>query len=511
MLKKIRTGTSLVIFVLLTCYFLDFAGILPDKLYNLTLIQFIPALLALNIGVMLALTGITLLAGRIYCSSVCPLGIFQDIISHIARHTFQKKKKYGYRKINHLLRWLVVTSVVVLFFLGFSLLVDIIDPYSAYGRITVHLFKPIYLLGNNLLAYIFNSFGNYTFYRTEILMLSVSAFVIGLLTFLLIAFLAWKYGRLYCNTICPVGTVLGFIAKFSFFKVRIDASKCNHCGLCAAKCKSSCINAQEARIDYSRCVDCFNCLDHCHQQAISFDFRRKEQSPERTEATVNTHKRQFLLTGLTGILTLPSLLAQEKTKLASGELREKSLVRQTAISPPGAISTEHLLRHCTSCHLCISKCPSKVLKPAFMEYGVGGMMQPLMYFEKGFCNFDCTVCSSVCPSKALKPLTKEEKHLTQVGKVIFIESLCVVYKEGTNCGACSEHCPTQAVKMLPYKDGLTIPFIDQDICVGCGGCEFICPARPHRAIHVEGNRVQERAKAFTHEQKEETEVTDFGF
>lgn len=182
-----------------------------------------------------------------------------------------------------------------------------------------------------------------------------------------------------------------------------------------------------------------------------------------------------------------------------------------AISPPGSVSAEHLLKRCTACHLCVAKCSSKVLKPAFMEYGVRGAMAPMMHFEKGFCNFDCVDCSNVCPNGALIPLSVEQKHRLQVGKVVFKPEICVVHTDGTSCGACSEHCPTQAVKMVPYKNGLTEPFIDEDICVGCGGCEYICPVRPQRAIYVKGNKVHQQAKAFVVEKKEEQEITDFGF
>ena len=108
-------------------------------------------------------------------------------------------------------------------------------------------------------------------------------------------------------------------------------------------------------------------------------------------------------------------------------------------------------------------------------------------------------------------LAVEEKHRTQMGRVVFVEDICIVHTEGTNCGACSEHCPTQAVKMVPYKDGLTIPLIDPDICVGCGGCEFICPVRPYRAIYVEGNAIHQEAKAFIDEKQEDIKIDDFGF
>ncbi len=221
---------------------------------------------------------------------------------------------------------------------------------------------------------------------------------------------------------------------------------------------------------------------------------------------MDEEKRKFLLAGVTAAIATPALLAKEN--LLDGG---KSYTRQTPISPPGALSTERFQNRCSSCHLCISKCPTNVLKPAFTEYGIGGVMQPTMFFEKGFCNFDCTICSDVCPNDALKSLTKDEKHKTQMGHVVFIEDICIVPTKHQSCGACAEHCPTQAVKMIPYKDGLTIPTINTDICVGCGACEFICPVRPHRAIFVEGNEVHVEAKPFITETKKEIKIDDFGF
>jgi ferredoxin len=488
-LSRLRVAISLIIFSLLTFYFLDFAGILPTEVHVLGSIQFIPAWLSHNAYAIVFLIILALLFGRVYCSFICPMGVFQDIASRCS-----KNKKFIYRKNNPLLRWSVLAIFLVLFNLGFTIAVGLLDPYSAYGRIAVHIFKPVYMAMNNALAYIFNHFGNYAFYQTEIAMLSIFSFAVALFTFAVIGVLAWAKGRLYCNTICPVGTLFGFLNKFSLFKIRINGDKCISCGVCEKKCKAMCIDAKAKTIDYSRCLNCFNCLGSCNKKGIFFSACKNKP---KVQQTVDKGRRRFLLTGLTAAIAAPAVFAQAKIG--------------NAISPPGALSAEHLLKHCTSCHLCISKCPSKVLKPAFMEYGTRGMMMPLMYFEKGFCNFDCTICTNVCPNNALTPLTVEQKHRLQVGKVVFIPEQCVVNTKGTSCSACSEHCPTPAVKMIPYKNGLTIPFVDAAICVGCGGCEFICPVRPSRAIYVEGNIVHQQARAFDVEKKEEKEITDFGF
>ena len=509
-LRIFRIIISVICFSLITFFFLDFSGLLPNTFHILAHFQFIPALIALGSGIsiliLLSLLVLTLLFGRIYCSSLCPMGIYQDIVGWISKKTARKKKRYKFKKAQNILRWSIVALTILTFFSGFSLFIGLLDPYSAYGRMATHLFKPIYAAGNNVLASVFNHFGNYSFYKVDISILSISSFIIALLTLFSIGFLAWKYGRTYCNTICPVGTLLGFLSKYSIFKIQIDAEKCNHCGSCATKCKAYCIDSKAQTIDYSRCVDCFNCLDSCSRNALKFAPNKALSKKQETPADLK--KRQFLTTVLFTGVTAPQVFAKKK----HAELSNKgNHVRQIPISPPGAISAEHLQKHCTSCHLCISKCPSNVIKPAFLEYGIGGMMQPMMFYEKGFCNYNCTICTDVCPNAALKPLTIEEKRLTQIGKVVFIEEICVVHTNETNCGACAEHCPTQAVKMIPYKGELTIPKITTEICIGCGGCEFICPVRPHRAIFIEGNPVHLAALPFEDEEKTEVVIDDFGF
>lgn len=516
MLKTLRVSASIVLFALITFYFLDFAGLMPNGFHWLAHIQFIPALVSGSFIILAVLILLTLLFGRIYCSSICPMGVYQDIVSWVSkRRLFSKKRKrYTYSKAKNILRYAVLVVTIVTFFVGFPVLLGLVDPYSAWGRVVTNVFRHVYAGGNNILESIFTSFGNYTFYKVDIVILSISSFIIALVTLFAIGFLAWKYGRTYCNTICPVGTILGFVSKFSLFKVRIDEDLCNSCGSCVMKCKASCIDSKNHAIDHSRCVDCFNCLNSCSKNAIRYTpslLRKKWENhvAEPIPAT-DKNKRQFLLTGLTTAVVAPALYAQGKAAKLTGD---DKYIRKNPISPPGALSAQHLSDHCTSCHLCISRCPSNVIKPAFMEYGLGGMMQPMMNYDKGFCNYNCNVCTDVCPAKALVSLTQEEKHMTQIGRVTFHKEICVVHTDETNCGACAEHCPTQAVSMVPYDkaEGLTIPSINPEICVGCGGCEYICPVRPYRAIYVEGNPVHQQREAFQEEKKQDIVIDDFGF
>lgn len=516
LLRRVRVVLAVVMLGLITFFLVDFAELAPG-LGALMRIQFVPAFFAHSMGILGALLLLTFLFGRVYCSVICPLGIWQDVLEWLAKRGKKKKRfRYAYRKPNRVLRYSILGVVVLALVINMTVVVGILDPYSMYARISVNLFKPLYLWMNNLLAGVLTSFDSYALYVLEVTIRSVISFVVALVSLLVVSWLAFRYGRLYCNTICPVGTVLGFVSRYSLVKIHIDKDACTSCKLCEKRCKASCIDSTNKEVDASRCVACFNCVgDTCKQNAISYRYvgrrKKKKQTAEELAAAtpaakpVNEGRRAFFTA--TGAVASTALLA--KAQKATAHRRGRSYKKKHPISPPGSIAAEHLLHHCTSCHLCVSRCPTNVLKPAFMEYGIGGIMQPRMDFEKGFCNFDCTICADVCPNKALKPITVEEKHKLQVGRVVFVKKNCIPYTDGTSCGACSEHCPTQAVSMKPYKDGLTLPSIDPDICVGCGGCEFICPVRPYRAIYVEGNPIHLEAKPF--EEAEVIEDTDFGF
>jgi ferredoxin len=281
-------------------------------------------------------------------------------------------------------------------------------------------------------------------------------------------------------------------------------------------------------------VACFDCLGVCTKKGISYSMppvKGKSHAPasetvtedkvsgDRNDVAAKSpvqvedrSRRRFLHAAITTAAVTPVVLAKGKAEkiLYFGE----DLVNfkpDHPISPPGSLSHGHLNSHCSSCHLCISKCPANILKPSFLEYGPGGMMQPVMSFERGFCNYDCTICGEVCPTGAITPLTVEQKRTTQVGHVVFRRKNCIVFRDETSCGACSEHCPTQAISMVPYKDSLTIPKVNRNLCIGCGGCQFICPAHPFLAVVVEGEPEHRQAEAIKRGEQSTIQVDDFGF
>lgn len=511
-LKRSRVIIALISFILILSLFVDIYEWIPVGGYDkVTWLQFLPSVLHFfavfslaSAGGFLVVVLITLISGRIYCSVICPLGILQDIVNYIARWRSKKKRFFKFHKAVPILRYVLLSVTVFAVIAGLGWLVTWLDPYSIAARTFTYLLKPLVVWFNNdIVVPLFQKFEIYLFYHQNLLVASILPAVITLAVIIAIGYFAWKRGRLFCNTICPVGTLLGEISRFSFFKVQFDKNVCTRCGRCAGVCKSECIDIKNYTVDTTRCVSCFNCLAICPETALSLRPHKnitqnktsKEKGEQQDKLAHDSNRRKLLIAGLV-MLCGNRIYALKKEKQPE---QQKHLVRNKKdhpVAPPGAISIKRFNDICTGCSLCIAACPTGVLQPALTEYGLTGFMQPHMDYSTYFCNYDCNKCGEVCPTGAILPLALEEKQLTQMGKAVFVRQNCVVYTDGTVCGACSEHCPTKAVSMVPYKDGLRIPHVDQSICIGCGACEYPCPVpEPYKAIYVNGNAVQQKAKS----------------
>ena len=491
MLRKIRITLATIFFAGITLLFLDVTGTLHAWLGWMTKIQFLPAALALNVAVVVLLLLLTLLFGRVYCSVICPLGVMQDIISWINGKRGKKNRyRFTYSPAKNWLRYGVLALFIVLLVAGVNSLVSLIAPYSAYGRIAANLLAPVYQLGNNLFAWFAERADSYAFYSTEVWIRSAATFAVAAVTFIVVAILAWKNGRTWCNTICPVGTVLGFVSRFSVFAPVINTEKCRNCGLCGRQCKSACINMKEHEIDYSRCVACMDCIEACKENAIHYVYRYGKKTSGKTEMT-DKGRRAFMTS--TAIAVSTAALKAQDIKMDGGlaEIeRATKPERKTPLVPAGAISQKHFSQHCTACQLCVSNCPNGVLRPSTSLHT---FMQPEMSYERGYCRPECTNCSQVCPAGAIKPISVEEKSSIQIGHAVVNLDNCVVNTDGVSCGNCARHCPAGAIKLVRKnpddKNSLRIPVVNEERCIGCGACENLCPARPFTAIHIEGHEV----------------------
>jgi formate hydrogenlyase subunit 6/NADH:ubiquinone oxidoreductase subunit I len=223
-------------------------------------------------------------------------------------------------------------------------------------------------------------------------------------------------------------------------------------------------------------------------------------------------KRKVIIGSLILLFGL-SRVSNGQNKTAPKPKKESTVKenRTCPVCPPGGGSIEDYNKNCIACSLCINVCPNAVLQPAYKQYGIAGIMQPVMDYHKSFCTYNCTKCTEICPTNALHPLLLEAKKLTQIGKSKFIKDNCIVKTEKTACGACSEACPTKACHMIPYEGNLVIPEVTEDICIGCGHCEFACPASPYKSIFVDGNTVHVAAKKPENVQSEIKTPVEFPF
>ena len=320
-------------------------------------------------------------------------------------------------------------------------------------------------------------------------MRSVSTFVVALLTLGIIGVLAWRNGRTYCNTVCPVGTILSFFARFSLFRIQINEDKCRKCSLCAKNCKAAAIDFKNGTVDLTRCIACGDCIGHCHEEAIRFKPVTRKPQAKGADKPVDTSKRAFLTGAVLAAGT--AAMAQAKIKVDGGlaEIEDKVAPhRQTPVTPPGSASARNMQRHCTACQLCVSACPNNVLRPSSDPLR---FMQPEMGFERGYCRPECTRCSEVCPTGAIQTIRLEDKPFIHIGHAVWIEQNCIPVTNGDHCGACAKHCPEDAIQMVEHTTAegnhVLVPAIDKERCIGCGKCENLCPARPFSAIYVEGN------------------------
>ncbi len=523
MLRKIRITLAAICFVAVTLLFLDFTGTLHLWFGWLAKIQFLPAVLALNFVVIVILLVLTLLFGRIYCSVICPLGIFQDCVSNLSSRRKGKKARFSYSKEIKWLRYGVLVLFVIALVAGLNALVALLAPYSAYGRMVQSLLAPVWQWGNNLLAWIAERQDSYAFVTKDVWLKSLPTLIVAAVTFVVVVVLAWRNGRTYCNTICPVGTTLSFFSRFAMFRPVIDKSKCKSCHACERKCKAACIDVDNHKIDYSRCVDCFDCIDSCRLGALKYRFawgrgvgsgstgaKTPQNAPVGSkmtpdEDTNGTHRssaapnpvaepvvRQGSPTAEVtdngkGVSTIDATSPVAEPVEATDKGRRAFLVGGAAViggsllsSIPMRAEEEEIKdkkRDGGFAEVLPKKAPNR--KTPITPFG----SESVEKFYK-HCTA-CQLCVTVCPNNVLRPSSRLE-HLMQP-EMSFEKGYC-----RPECVKCSEVCPAGAIlKITPeekteWKVGTA--GMDYDLCVvnrdgvSCGNCAHHCPVGAIRMV-----------------------------
>jgi len=394
-LKKFRVVFAILAIILISSIFLDIYDFIPSVIAkHIAITQFVPSLLSfihtlspvylLFIFIIL----VSLFSGRSYCSFLCPLGIYQDIMSRISS-ILNIKKKYSFSKENKFLRYSILCLTLISFPIAGTLLILWLDPFSLYGKFSSSIVTPGLLRINNIIASLLLKFNIYSIHSIDIKHANLIIIIIVALIMFFISLAAILKGRLYCNSICPVGTLLGLISKVSFFKISIYKDECIHCGKCESICKSSCIKHDDNYVDFSRCVSCFNCIDVCQNSSIKFRKQyfiseAKHDKKDQPDMVYNENGKIGRKSFITGLLFFPTILFGQKSDnkqvlYIQDISKQKHYKKKVFISPPGSISIDNFNKNCTACYLCVTRCPSSVLQPAVLQYGLLGIIVNLGY------------------------------------------------------------------------------------------------------------------------------------
>lgn len=431
------------------------------------------------IAVILGILGCTLLFGRIYCAILCPLGLLQDAIIFLRRRV--GFRSFYYSKPAWAWRGVFLTGALLAMLLSSVWLISLLDPYSIFGRIATSLIKPVAIFAQNSASRFLSRLEIHWLWPKTYPPVASAMLWIAVFYSAVIILLSGCGGRLYCNLVCPVGTLLGLVSRFSICRVTISSDRCVRCGKCARICRAGCIEPSTCAVDASRCVACFDCLVICPVGAAVY----KPAAKSVKERPVN-FSRRFVL-GAAGGAAVALLVdsVEAKRQVASKNLSE-------LILPPGAWDVERFSAACIGCGLCVAQCPERIIRQNGLEYGWQGLMLPRLEFRVGHCAYECHRCGQVCPTGAIPRLTLNEKQTIQIGRVRLYRRRCIVHREHKDCGACIEACPTHAV--YPVKrNNIHYPYTRLALCVGCGACQAICPMTP-KAIMVFAVAPQGRAQ-----------------
>lgn len=435
--------------------------------------QLVPAIMACSVVWLAIWFAVSALFGRLYCSTVCPTGALIDLISKLSKR--RRGTHFSYSAPKNRLRVAVLLSVIVCAAAGISVAVAVFDPYSAFARMVAACRRPAAI--------------------------GLAGLAGATATLLIIAVISWRRGRLLCNTICPVGTLLGLMSKYSLYHPDINTDLCVNCGRCADKCASECIDLKSHVIDLSRCTVCFDCMAVCPNDAITFRRGRHRLTMTMMQRVVGNagvsainrpdsplrpiDRRMFLSTGLMSAVAMVTA-AKSAISADGSSSSPHRLLPLNYVLPPGTSSREDFFKRCTACGACISACPTGVIKASSNEFGVRHALTPVMNFDRSFCLVDCVICTEICPTKALNPLTVDEKLTSPIGKARIEPANCILYADSVACSVCVRRCPLQAISIIRDNNGKQVPKVDNELCTGCGVCSYACPSQPYKAIIIEG-------------------------
>lgn len=414
----------------------------------------------------------TLFLGRFFCSWICPMGILNQWVSFFSnkRKLAESCKENAYRKIFRF-KYYILLLFAVLAISG-TLQIGLLDPIAFISRaFTISLFPAVHNWG-------------------EFIYLKQPIFHGGILIaflFLAVLFANRFITRFWCRVLCPLGALLGILSFGPHLRIRRNVERCTDCNKCLPHCQGGCDPHSKLRVN--ECHLCMNCIAECPEGALHYGLAKVESSLHQP---FDFNRRRLLETGVAAFVFFPMM----KSSL-TGE--NKALAN--VIRPPGSLAEPDFLQRCIKCSECMRVCPTNVLQPALLESGFEGIWSPILLNKIGYCEYNCVLCGQVCPTGAIKNISVEEKigkkpfkKPIKIGIAFFDRGRCLPWAMNINCIVCEEVCPTSPkaiwfrTEEIITREGelkkVKRPYLDPELCIGCGICENKCPVLDKPAIRV---------------------------
>ena len=440
-----------------------------------------------GIMVSLVMLILTLVLGRFFCGWICPLGTTIDMTAAMGRKKYSEDDRVN-RNVKKP-KFLALIIVAIAAILGVQL-AWFMDPMVIMARfVSLNLIPTVTFLINSgfmfLIKYL-HLYGPvqdlYRALKPTILGINVYYFShsgIIFLVFVFVCFLTLVKRRLWCRSLCPLGALYAVVSSFAFLRRRV--AKCIQCGKCKSDCRMGAIKDDMSYVQ-GECILCMDCIYDCPGHATSFIFAHLRQSKppvaQAKDDKSGISRREFIFLAMSSILLLGFRFKRNETKVTGNVIR-----------PPAALREEDFLNRCIRCGNCMKVCITNGLQPVLFQTGLEGIWTPQLVPEIGYCEYQCTLCGSTCPTGAIPPLSIDKKRLVRLGLAEIDRSICIPWAEGKQCIVCEEHCPVaqKAIKLESDTIGgsnVLKPYIDENLCIGCGICQNKCPVRPVRAVRV---------------------------
>jgi MauM/NapG family ferredoxin protein len=440
----------------------------------------------------LVTVALTIFVGRAFCGWICPLGTLLDWLGPIAR-LFKKREGPGSRRWRPIRYWLLIAVLVGAPF-GLPL-VGYLDPFSLLQQGMTFAIDPalrwsadagfgwLYFNASESVTNV--SEPVYAFLKDHLLAVEQTAYIgagISAGILLVIFLLERAQQRFWCRNLCPLGAMLGVIARLAPFGRRPMRS-CRGCGHCAHTCRMGAFDAEQ-QLEPQACTVCMDCVDSCPHQIAQFLWflpKKLAAAPATLRgAPMDLSRRSFIGACAVGVALPAGYAAAQAAGMTPANAK--------LLRPPGALEGDDFLDLCVRCGQCMKVCVTNGLQPVLFEAGPAGLLSPRLVPRTGYCEYNCTLCAQVCPTGAIRPLPLADKQQFKIGRAAFDEDLCLPYAEHEPCIVCEEHCPVpdKAIKLteveveVETEDGpativLQQPSVDEELCIGCGICEHVCP------------------------------------